>query len=137
MMEQVLTAGLGTVIGAGIGGAITAKVVSAVTKTQLVEIAKRVDRHEDIAKDTAEAKSVAAAAGAEIDSLGKRVDNHDEMFGRVVFRDVCNSCKEGKDERHEEYLRWHNEYLQRLTALEAALRTCIADLIGEIRGKSH
>ncbi len=110
MLETVIATGIGAVIGAAVGGALTAKIVSAVTKVELANLA--------------------TLTKASIESLGKRIDNHEEALKRVIYRDVCDSCKDGKDERHAEVVR-------RIGSLEEAFRSCFDDLVKALQEQAH
>ena len=110
MLETIITTGIGAVIGAAVGGALTAKIVSAVTKVELANLA--------------------VSTKSALESIGKRIDTHDEAFRKVIFRDVCDSCKDGKDERHAEVVR-------RIGSLEDAFRSCFDDLVGALKEQAH
>lgn len=132
MLETIITTGIGAIIGAAVGGALTAKIVSAVTKVELANLA--ISTKTAIVNLEASTKTTVvnleASTKTALENIGKRIDNHEEAFKRVIYRDVCDSCKDGKDERHAEVVR-------RIGSLEEAFRSCFDDLVGALREQAN
>jgi len=104
MIEQILTPLISGAVGVLGGGFVTMKVLE-----------ERVKNQGDL-------------FDSKLAHVSQRVDKQELAMSRAVYRDTCDACKEGKEDRHDEVVR-------RLESLESAFRSCFDDLVATLREK--